>query len=247
MNDKRLLHTPLWLNLYGVACLALFGVGITVALIGSPADKQQGELIRIMYAHVSVAWICFLAVLLLGIFAMIFLWRGGKMMDIMAIVTAEMALFYSGLTLVGGMIYSKPTIGVFWTWDPKLTLTAIMFLLLVGYFVTRALIQDPMQRGRVSSVIAILVLVSLPFNWFAAVFWRTAHPAKSFEVSAEGIEDSMNPAMRHVLLYNVVVAALILGYFMIRRARLGQLEARLNAAEAIPSTSIDSKAEVIHV
>lgn len=216
---------PAWLNWLGLATLALFAVGAFLALVVSPPDTNQGDLIRIMYAHVSAAWVCFLAVILAAVFGMFYLWRSKPADDVRAVAHAESALLFAGLTIIGGMTYSRPTLNTFWTWDAKLTLTALLFVLLVGYFVVRGLIEDRERRGRVSAVIGIIVLASLPFNWMAAEWFRTLHPAKSFDVSAAGISDTADPIFRWILLFNVAVAALVYLWFVLERTRLGKLEA----------------------
>jgi heme exporter protein C len=218
---------PGWLNALGVVTVALFAAGAYLALVVSPPDVNQGDLIRIMYAHVSAAWVCFLAVILAAVFGMLYLWRGRMADDVRAVAHAESALLFAGLTIVGGMTYSKPTLNTFWTWDAKLTLTALLFALLIGYFVVRGLIDDRERRGRVSAVVAIVVLASLPFNWMAAEWFRTLHPSKSFEVSAAGVSDSAQPIFRWILLFNVLVAALVYAWFVLERTRLGRIEAGL--------------------
>ena len=232
---------PIWLSALGLVTLVLFGVGMVMALVTSPPDVNQGELIRIMYAHVSVAWICFLAVFLTGVFSALYLWRAKPMFDVLAVANAELALFFAGLTIVGGMTYSKPTLGVFWDWDAKLTLTALMFTLLVGYFIVRGLLDDPQRRGRVSAVISIIVLASLPFNYLAAEWFRTLHPAKSLALDGSGV--TMDSSMLQVLLINVGVAALIYVYLMLERVRIGRAEA---VHDANTSTT-PAQQEVIHV
>lgn len=234
---------PLWLRVLGLAALGAFGVGLYLALLASPADVNQGELIRIMYAHVSVAWISFLAVFLTALFGCMFLWRGRRAHDVWAVANAELALVFAALTLVGGMTYSRPTLNTWWTWDAKLTLTALMFALLVGYFIVRGLIDDPERRGRVSAVVSIVVLASLPFNYLAAEWFRTLHPAKSLALDGSGV--TMDPSMLRVLLINVGAAALLYLYFMLERVRVGQLEAGLH--EAQDARSAGAPQEVIHV
>lgn len=235
---------PRWLKLLGLAALALFGVGLYMALVTSPADVNQGDLIRIMYAHVSVAWISFLAVFLTALFGCLFLWRGRRIHDVWAVANAELALIFAALTLVGGMTYSRPTLNTWWTWDAKLTLTALMFALLVGYFIVRGILEDPDRRGRVSAVVSIIVLASLPFNYLTAEWFRTLHPNKSLALDGSGV--TMDPSMVQVLLVNVAAAALIYLYFMLERVRIGRLEARLEAAQDERKVS-SAPQEVIHV
>lgn len=214
----------LWLPAFGLTTLFLFGVGLYLALVVSPPDVNQGDLFRITYAHVSVVWIGFLAVLMTALYGMLYLWRSQPMDDVWAVASAELSLIYFGLAIVGGMTYSKPTIGVFWDWDAKLTLTALAFALLVGYFVVRGLVDDPQRRGRISAVVSIIVLVSLPFNWMAAKWFRTIHPGKSFDLTSSGVNDMMSPIFRWILLYNVAVAGLIFIYFLLVRVRIGRSE-----------------------
>ena len=235
-------NRPMWLNIFGLITLVLFGAGMYFALVLSPPDVNQGDLIRVMYAHVSAVWVCFLAVIVSAMFGMIYLWRSNPRDDIHALAHAESALLFAALTIIGGMTYSKPTIGVFWDWDAKLTLTALLFALLIGYFIVRGLIDDPIRRGRISSVVMMIVLVSLPFNWMAAKFFRTIHPTKSFEITKSGISTTTDPSFLRILLFNVAVAALIYAWFVLERVRIGRLEAKLQ-----DETEPKVKGEVIHV
>lgn len=242
-SGRASLARPTWLKGLGLAALALFAVGFYLAIFASPADVNQGDLIRIMYAHVSVAWISFVGVILTALFGCLFLWQGRRMQDVWAVANAELALIFAALTLVGGMTYSRPTLNTWWTWDAKLTLTALMFALLVGYFIVRGLIDDPERRGRVSAVVSIIVLASLPFNYLAAEWFRTLHPAKSLALDGSGV--TMDPSMVRVLLVNVAAAALLYLYFMLERVRLGRLEA--GQRDVQDETSAGAKGKVIHV
>ena len=242
-HSKLTQQRPLWLTIFGFVTLALFGVGAYLGLVVSPPEQQQGDLFRITYAHVSVVWVCFLASAIAAVFGMLYLWRSKASDDIHAVAHTESALVFALLTIVGGMTYSKPTLGVFWDWDPRLTLTALLLALLVGYFIVRGLIDDPIRRGRVSAVVSIIILVSLPFNWMATVWFRTLHPSKSLEITASGVRDTMDPTFRWILLFNVAVAALIYTWFVLERVRIGRLEDKLQAAQTEPKV----KGEVVRV
>lgn len=236
VSNVKARKRPLWLTLLGLACLVGFGIGAYLALVASPPDANQGYLIKIMYAHVSVAWICFAAVAFSAIFGMLYLWRGRPQDDIRALANAEAALVFSFLTVTGGMIYSKPTLNTYWTWDAKLTLTALMVALIVGYFLVRALIDDPVRRARVSAVVMIIVLVSLPFNYLAAEWFRTLHPAKSINLDGSGV--TMDSTMLTILLINIAVAGLIYLFFVSERIRIGRaVVAKRQAREPAPVSS----------
>lgn len=212
---------PVWIKALGAFALLLTVYGFYLAIWGSPADINQEQIIRIMYAHVAVAWVSFLAVILTAVFGCLFLWNSHPRWDNWAVANAELTLVYAGLTLVGGMTYSKPTLNTFWTWDAKLTLTALMFALIVGYFIVRGLIDDPQRRGRVSAVVSLIILASLPFNYLAAEWFRTLHPAKSIALDGSGI--TMDSSMLRVLLINAIAAAFVYLYFMFKRVHIGRL------------------------
>ncbi len=237
---------PLWLTVLGVFSILLFAFGMYAALVISPPDASQGQLIRVMYAHVPVAWIGFMAVGISAVWGMLYLWRGRMVDDVRAQANAEAGLLFSALTIIGGMTYSRPTLNTFWTWDAKLTLTALMLALIVGYFIVRGLIEEPQRRGRVSAVIMIIVLASLPFNYLAAEWFRTLHPAKSINLDGSGVH--MDAAMLRVLLINVAAATSVFIYFISERIRIGRMAlASSEAADAEQIAGAKGRREVVSV
>ena len=213
---------PAWLTALAALAIVSVAVGAFLGLRVSPPDVNQGELIRVMYAHVSVAWVSFLAVIVAALAGIAFLWRGRPRYDVVSVAASEAALLFGALTIIGGMTYSKPTLNTFWTWDAKLTLTALMVALLAGVFIVRGLIDEPTRRGRVSAVILIVVLASLPLNYLAAEWFRTLHPAKAIDLTGGGI--TMDGRMLGTLLFNVVAAGLMFAWLLLERVRIGLRE-----------------------
>lgn len=230
---------PAWSWILAALSAVGFLSGAWAGLFLSPPDVNQGELIRIMYAHVSVAWVSFLAVGVAGVFALAYLWRDRPWIDVVAIAAAESGLLYGALTIVGGMTYSKPTLNTYWTWDAKLTLTALMVALLAGVFLVRGAVLEPRRRARISAVILIVVLASLPLNYLAAEWFRTLHPAKSIDLTGGGV--TMDAAMLRVLLWNVAAAATIFAFLFSERIRIGLME--LRRAEARDAREADATGE----
>lgn len=236
---------PRWLTALGFVSVALLVVALYMALVTSPPDVTQGQLIRIMYAHVSVAWICFLAIFVCAIYGCLYLWRGNRTFDVIANASAELACFYAALTLIGGMTYSRPTLNTWWAWDAKLTATALLFVLLVGYFIVRGILDDPVRRGRVSAVISLIILADVPIIYFASEWWRTLHPSKAINLDGSGI--TMEASMLQTLLFNVFVAALIYGFMMFERVRIGKLEVQYEHARHTYSTPDLPPAETVRI
>ncbi|NBC95001.1 MAG: cytochrome C assembly protein [Deinococcus-Thermus bacterium] len=233
---------PAWLTALAVVAATALAIGAYLGLVASPTDVNQGNLIRVMYAHVSVAWVSFLAVGVAALAGIAFLWRGRRVYDVISLAASETALLFGTLTIIGGMTYSKPTLNTFWTWDAKLTLTALMVALLAGVFIVRGLIDEPTRRGRVSAVILIVVLASLPLNYLAAEWFRTLHPAKAIDLTGGGI--TMDGRMLGTLLFNVVAAGLMFAWLLLERVRIGLREAE---AETRQGAGDGGSGEVVRV
>jgi heme exporter protein C len=230
MMDSRLARTelkrPLWLSVLGGIALLAFLAGTWFGLVVSPAEATQGELYRITYIHAAAATLGLVGVIVLGVFAVLYLWLGRPVFDVYAVAAAEVSTLFLALTVFGGMIYSKPTLNAFWAWDARLTLSGIMLVLVVGYFVVRALIDDPVRAGRISAVVALIIAAGAPLNRMATTLFRTVHPARSA---------SIPPDLQIALLINMVATLLVFTYLFLERGRLGRLEAQLEE-EASPAS-----------
>ncbi len=113
MKDRPDTWTWLFLGLG----LALLPVGLYLAL-AAPPDANQGYLARIMYLHVPGAWLGYLAFFVTFLYSLLYLFRQDPRLDRVALASAEIGLVFMGLALVTGMLWARPTWGVYWTWDP---------------------------------------------------------------------------------------------------------------------------------
>lgn len=216
---------PVWLTVFGWITLVVFLVATYYALFVAPTEVTQQELFRVTYTHASVAAIGLLGTIVTGVLAAIFLWRGRRQYDVRTLAAAEVTIVFLAMTLFGGMVYSKPTLGAWWAWDARLTLSAIMLVLMVGYFVIRGIISDPVRAGRVSAVVALVVAAGAPLNRAATTLFRTVHPARSAEMPSE---------LAFVLALNMVAMLLVFIWFFLERSHIGLAEARLEAAAEQP-------------
>lgn len=216
------LRRPVWLTVFGLVTLATFLVAVYYALLVAPTEVTQQELFRITYTHASIAAVALTATILTAVFAIMFLWRTQRIDDVRTVAAAEVSLVFLTITVLGGMIYSRPTLGAYWAWDARITLSGIMLVLMVGYFVVRAMIDDPTRAARVSAVVAIIVAAGAPLNRVATSMFRTVHPARSANMPEE---------LAFVLGLNMVAAALVFIWFFLERARLGAVAAGLQTGE----------------
>src|SRR5450759_4869364 len=157
------------------------------AVLTSPADVMMGHLQKMWYVHVPAAWITFFAFGIVLLASLYFLWREDERADLLAASAAEVGSIFCGLTLVLGMLWGRPTWGVWWSWDARLTSTLVLFLIFVGYLALRSFVEDPQRRGQWSAAVGILGAINVPIVWMSVKWWRTLHQVQSSPDTVAGI------------------------------------------------------------
>nr|MDP2482611.1 cytochrome c biogenesis protein CcsA [Candidatus Palauibacterales bacterium] len=142
-------------TLGGLALLAMLA-GSYVGLAVVPADAAQGNVQRLMYVHVPAAWLSFLAFFVVFVMSVLYLIQRDPRWDHVAASSAEIGVVFTVVTLLLGMMWGKPTWGVFWTWDPRLTTTAILLAIYVGYMALRSFADDAEKRARWSAIVGVI-------------------------------------------------------------------------------------------
>jgi len=208
----------------GAAAAVILAVGLYLGLVAAPPDAVMGELQRIMYLHVPSIVTAYLAFTVVFCASMLYLWKRDLRFDAVAVSSAEIGVVFTGITLATGSIWGKPTWGVWWTWDARLTLTAILFTIYVGYLMLRAFAEDPRAAARYGAVLAIIGFLDIPLNHFAVYWWRTLHQPSSL-LRAGG--PSVARAMLVPLLVNMLGLMLLYAYFLVRRVLLERVRHRI--------------------
>jgi heme exporter protein C len=166
MNRTRVLG---WLALLGVLA------GLVAAFGYAPREATQGNVQRIMYLHVPSVLTAYLAFALVLVGSVGHLATRRPGWDRLAASAAEIGLVFTGITIVSGSIWGRPTWGVWWTWDARLTATAVLFLVYVGYLLLRAMVEEPEARARYAAVVGIVGAANIPIVHFSVYWWRTLH------------------------------------------------------------------------
>lgn len=170
---------PRWLLPFGIfAVLFLIGSQAAALLMSAP-DRDMGHLQKILYVHVPSAWTSMIAPAVVFAASVLYLWKRQAKHDMLAAAAAQVGIAFIGLTLVQGSIWARPTWGIWWTWDPRLTTTAILFLIYAGYLALRAFAEDEDQRARWSAAIGILGFLNVPIVYMSVRWWRTIHQVQS--------------------------------------------------------------------
>lgn len=198
--------------------------GLYLGLIWAPPDAYQGQVQRIMYVHVPAAWVAYLAFGVVFLFSILYLWRGNPTFDQVAYASAEVGVVFTGLTILAGSIWGKPTWGVWWTWDARLTTTAVLFLIYVGYLMLRSFVEDRFRGARYAAVLGIVGFLDIPIIHKSVEWWRTLHQPASV-MRPEGA--TVAPPMLFTLLVSVAAFTLLYLYLLSQRLHLEQLEAEI--------------------
>jgi heme exporter protein C len=192
----------------------------------APREATMGDVQRIFYFHVASAWVGFFGFFVTFVASIVYLVREERRWDIVASSSAEVGLAFITMTLLTGMLWAKPVWGVYWTWEPRLTISAVQWLLYVAYVMLRGSVASPEREARFAAVYGIVAFVTVPLSWFAIRWWRTIHPVV---VSGEGM--AMTPRMVQTLLTSIGVFTLVYVTLLRQRIRLALAQDALTALQ----------------
>lgn len=198
----------------------LVAAGLAAALV-APPDQLQGNLQRLMYVHVPAAWLAFLSFGLTLLGSAGWLWLRLDRFDRLAVASAEVGVFFTGLAIVLGSIWGKPVWGVWWTWDPRLVTTALLFFVYLGYLALRRATLDPVRRARRSAIFGIVAFVQVPIVHLSVLWWRSLHQPPT--VLRPG-QPTIDPAMLATLLLNLAAFTALFALLLRSRMRLAEEE-----------------------
>ena len=196
-------------------------MGLVMAFGVAPREVSQGNVQRIMYVHPPLAWVAYVAFVVVAVASIAYLVRRRPAADRLAHASAEVGVLFTGLAIATGSIWGKPTWGTWWTWDARLTSVAILFVMYVGYLLLRATIEDRERAARYCAVLGIVAALDMPLVHFSVYWWRTLHQPPSL-MKPGGFTGSA--AILWPLLVNVAAFTLLYAYLVAKRARLLRAE-----------------------
>jgi heme exporter protein C len=214
----------------GVLAVAALAASAVLSLVVSPPDAEQGNLIRLMYVHVPAAWVAYLAFAVVFVASVAYLVTRKTRWDRLAAASAESGVLFTAMTIVLGSIWAKPVWGTWWTWDPRLTTTAVLLLIYLGYLAVRHLPDSPGRRARWAAVVGIVGFVDVPIVHLSVRWWRGLHQAPARLI---GVPD-VSPAMGAALGVGFLAFTVVYLYFLVLRLRVGRLEDRVMAEALSP-------------
>ena len=191
-------------------------IALGMAFLYAPREMTMGEVQRIFYFHVASAWVGFFAFFVTFLAGIGYLVRGERRWDILALSSVEIGLTFIAMTVITGSLWARPTWGTYWTWEPRLTISAVQLLIYISYSMLRSSIDSPERKARFAAVYGIVAFVTVPLSWFAIRWWRTVHP--DILTSGEGM--AITSPMVHTLLTSLAAFTLLYATILRQRMRL---------------------------
>ena len=206
-----------------VAAAAMMALTLYLIFFWAPTDANLGVSQRILYLHVPVAILGLFSIVVVAVASAIHLVTKREEWDSLAYSAAEIGVLLTSLGIVTGAMWAKPTWGIWWTWDPKLTLTLVLWFIYVGYLMLRTYGPKGSQGARYGAVVALVGAIDAPIVYYAAELWRSTHPTLVIGPAADS--GSMDSRMAAVLLVSMVAFALLYVYVLVERYALRRSEA----------------------
>jgi len=208
--------------------LGLLGCGLWVFL-KLPIETSQGFPQKIMYIHVPSVFTTYLAFFVVFVYSIAYLWKRELMFDQIAKASAEVGLVFCALVLITGAIWGKSTWGTYWVWDARLTITLLLFLIFMGYFLLRMSVNDRDKEARLASVLGIIGFLDIPIIHKSVEWWRTLHqPSTLFKVDSGEAKPSIPPDLLYPLLASTLVMLAFYLYLLLLRYQTEKRTDRLN-------------------
>ena len=210
--------------LLGVTIVAL-GVTLFLALYVTPPRENQGfEAVRLLYLHVPCAWLAYLAFGVTALASLLWLIPRTRSAtwDLLAGASAEVGVIFTALMLAVGSLWGRPTWGTWWEWDARLTTTAILFFLYLGYLALRRTGATADERGTRCAIAALIAFADVPIVHFSVSWWQTLHQKGT--VFNEKLDVKVNGSMATTLILAVAAFTMLYVYLVLERFELAQLE-----------------------
>jgi heme exporter protein C len=189
-----------------------------------PPTEEQHDYSRLIAIHPPIAWVAYLAFGVTALASLLYLVPATRhrRWDRIAASSAELGILFTALMLITGSIWGRPTWGVWWVWDARLTLSALMLALLAGYAALRRVTADVERRAQLSAVAAIAAVVVVPINHFAVTWWRTLHQSRS--LVAISPSSTLDGAYIRVMLFGFLAMTLVYASLLWQRVRVEAAE-----------------------
>lgn len=212
-------------RILGAVTLVLTAVGLAYSLIISPPDANQSNAARLLYIHVPSAIVAYVAFGVTALASVMVLWRKTEVWDLIAGASAEIGIVFTSLCLITGMLWGRPIWGVYWTWDARLTTTALLLVLFVGYVALRRALAGTANRAKWCAIAGIIAAIDVPIVHESTNWWVTLHQGQTVRLLGES---EIGGSMLFSLLLMMVAGLCGYVWLLLVRFRVGYLAERVD-------------------
>ncbi len=207
----------------GLAAAAMITVALVMVFAIAPRaqDAVGGDVQRIFYFHIASAWNGFGAWIVTAVAGALYLKRRDLKYDRVAVASAEIGVLFITMVLLSGMLWARPVWNAWWTWDFKLTLSALQFLMFIAYLMLRTGLDDPNRRARFAAVYGIIGALTVPLNFLVSRVLQSIHPAV-LGPSVNGAQQGgfgLPQEMLVIMLFCILTFTIL--YIFMLRVRIG--------------------------
>lgn len=217
-TEERLARFRAPLGIVAALCTAVYAWSVVMA----PIDRVQGVIQKILYVHPPLAYGAYLGFILTAIGGALYLWKQREVHDQLAVAGAEVGVIFCTLMMITGPIWGKGTWGHWWSWDPRLTLTLLLWFVYLSYLLLRSFTEGAERTARFAAVYGILGVLLIPLNYFVIDMFqgRAMHP-ENLERGSLGEGMGWPFFLGNLTLFIVFVYAVLLRWEVeMRRARV---------------------------
>lgn len=204
----------------GAFALVAIALGALYGLVISAPDALLGETIRIIYLHVPTVLAAYMAFIVTAVCSAGYLWRRTPIWDLIAASSAEIGVLFFAVTILDGALWGKVTWGVFWRWEPRLTTSAVLLLMYIGYLAIRSIPADPRTRATRCAIVGLVAVVNIPIVHKAVDWWRGLHQGRTVLAT---IDPEMAGTQLFAMYASMIAGVLVFVWLLIHRFRVAYL------------------------
>jgi len=206
--------------------MLIFSAALGMVFFYAPQEATMGNIQRIFYFHLASAWVGFFGFFITFLASVTYLASRKRSWDILAHASTEVGLIFITMTVLSGSLWAKPVWGTYWTWEPRLTISAVQWFLYVAYVMLRNLTPNQEQEARFAAVYGVAAFATVPLSWFAIRWWRTIHPQ-----ILSGGSMALTPRMQQTLLASLIAFTFVYAALLYERVKLAHEQEKFIALQ----------------
>ena len=224
-HEDSLGSLPNLKTILAIITAAMMLANLYLIFMVAPTDSVLGHVQRVFYFHVPIAIMSFVAFLVVFLGSLGYLVRRTPKWDAIAHASAEVGVVLVTLALLTGIIWARPVWNTWWTWDPRLTTTLILWLIYVAYLMVRSYAPTQSKGAIYAAGVGIIGFVDVPIVYYSVVWWRSIHPSPVVGPFAQA--DALEVSMSLILLFSFITFLFFFAYMVVERIELRRAEEAL--------------------